>query len=120
MTTQLLEDIRSQLLYEAAKPALSDKEIEDVKKIVSKAVGKKVDAPVGDAYMRTGAIDFGGHGRLEIFVNAGSNGRPPYTITVEDNEEGDVIDSKKANDYKSMVKVVTTFAKKHKKGLSSF
>lgn len=117
MSRQLLEDIRSQLLYEAAKPALSDKEIEDVKKIVSKAVGKKVDAPVGDSYYNTGAIDFGGLGGAEIFVNA-HNGRPPYTITVED-EDGNVLEEKDANNYNSMKKVVATLAKKHKKKLTS-
>lgn len=121
-TRQLLEDIKSQLLGEAAKILLKDREMKEVQKVVSRAVGKNVDYRMGDSDYHTGAIDFGGHGHLEIFVGSKSegSGKPPYKITVEDNEEGGVVDNKTANDYKSMLKVVAQLARKHKKGLTSY
>ena len=118
MTRQLLEDIRSQLLGEAAKIILKDKEMKDVQKVVSRAVGKNVDFRMSDSDYNTGAIDFGGLGKYNIFVGSQDNdGKIPYEVSVED-EDGDYIEGDTANDYKSMINLVTKLAKKHKKGLT--
>jgi hypothetical protein len=122
MTRQLLEDIRASLLREAAKVTLSDDEMEEVAKVVSKAIGKKAGYMMSDTYYHTGAIDFGGHGALDIFVGSKQegSGKLPYSITVEDVEgEGPADKEFIANDYKSMLKIVQKLAKKHKKGLTS-
>ena len=119
MSRQLLEDIRSQLLGEAAKIILKDKEMKDVQKVVSRAVGKNVDYRMGDSDYHTGAIDFGGLGKYDIFVGSEDNdGELPYKVSVEDNQDGDYIEGDTADDYKSMIKLVTKLAKKHKKGLT--
>jgi hypothetical protein len=121
MTRQLLEDIRASLLGEAAKITLKDKEMEEVAKVVSKAIGKKAEYRMGDSDYHTGAIDFGGHGHLDIFVGSRQegSGRLPYLITVEDIEGEGTVDDVTVNDYKSMLKVVAKLAKKHKKGLTT-
>ena len=120
MSRQLLEDIRSHLLSEKAQITLSDREMQEVAKVISKAIGKKADYRMGDSDYHTGAIDFGGHGAVEIFVGskAEGSGKLPYKITVE-NINGGVLDNKTANDYKSMLKVVAQLAKKHKKGMTT-
>ena len=118
-TRQLLEDIKSQLLGEA-KILLKDREMKEVQKVVSRAVGKNVDYRMGDSDYHTGAIDFGGKGKYDIFVGSEDNdGKPPYKVSVEDSEDGDYIDGDTALDYKSMLKLVTKLAKKHKKNISS-
>ena len=120
MSRQLLEDIRGKLLGEAAKIILKDREMKEVQKVVSRAVGKNVDMRMSDSDVNTGAIDFGGLGKYDIFVGAEDNdGRPPYKVSVEDSEDGDYIDGDTALDYKSMLKLVTKLAKKHKKNISS-
>ena len=119
-TRQLLEDIKSQLLGEQAKILLKDREMKEVQKVVSRAVGKNVDYRMGDSDYHTGAIDFGGKGKYDIFVGSEDNdGKPPYKVSVEDSEDGDYIDGDTALDYKSMLKLVTKLAKKHKKNISS-
>ena len=120
MSRQLLEDIRGKLLGEAAKIILKDREMKEVQKVVSRAVGKNVDMRMSDSDVNTGAIDFGGLGKYDIFVGSEENdGRPPYKVSVEDSEDGDYIDGDTALDYKSMLKLVTKLAKKHKKNISS-
>lgn len=119
-TRQLLEDIKSQLLGEQAKILLKDREMKEVQKVVSRAVGKNVDYRMGDSDYHTGAIDFGGKGKYDIFVGSEDNdGRPPYKVSVEDPEDGNYIEGDTALDYKSMLKLVTKLAKKHKKNISS-
>ena len=119
-TRQLLEDIKSQLLGEQAKILLKDREMKEVQKVVSRAVGKNVDMRMSDSDVNTGAIDFGGKGKYDIFVGSEDNdGRPPYKVSVEDSEGGNYIEGDTANDYKSMLKLVTKLAKKHKKNISS-
>ncbi len=120
MSRQLLEDIRSQLLGEKTQITLSDREMQEVAGVISKAIGKKADYRMGDSDVHTGAIDFGGHGEVEIFVGSKSegSGKLPYKITVE-SVDGGVLDNKTANDYKSMLKVVAQLARKHKKGMTT-
>ena len=118
-TRQLLEDIKSQLLGEQAKIILKDREMKEIQKVVSRAVGKSVDYRMGDSDYHTGAIDFGGKGKYDIFVGSQeSDGKIPYKVSVEDNQDGDYIEGDTANDYRSMIKLVTKLAKKHKKGLT--
>ena len=120
MSRQLLEDIRVKLLGEAAKIILKDREMKEVQKVVSRAVGKNVDMRMSDSDVNTGAIDFGGLGKYDIFVGSEENdGRPPYKASVEDSEDGDFIEGDTANDYRSMLKLVTKLAKKHKKNITS-
>ena len=104
MSRQLLEDIRGKLLGEAAKIILKDREMKEVQKVVSRAVGKNVDMRMSDSDVNTGAIDFGGLGKYDIFV---------------DSEDGDFIEGDTANDYRSALKLVTKLAKKHKKNITS-
>jgi hypothetical protein len=128
-TRQLLEDIRSQLLGEA-KIILNDKEMKDVQKVVSRAVGQNVDfrlnhnryqnASYQDALRKNGSIDFGGLGRWNIFVGSlDKNGKTPYEISVKD-RTGYTIDVDFAKDYENMIKQVTKFAKKYKKELTQW
>ena len=128
-TRQLLEDIRSQLLGEA-KIILNDKEMKDVQKVVSQAVGQNVDfrlnhnryqnASYQDALRKNGSIDFGGLGRWNIFVGSlDKNGKTPYEISVKD-RTGYTIDVDFAKDYENMIKQVTKFAKKYKKELTQW
>lgn len=118
-TRKLLEDIKSQLLGEAAKILLKDREMKEVQKVVSRAVGKNVDYRMGDSDYHTGAIDFGGKGKYDLFVGSEyEDGDVPYKVTVEDPVDGNYIEGDTANDYKSMLKLVTKLAKKHKKGLT--
>lgn len=117
-TKQLLEDIKSQLLGEA-KVILKDREMKEIQKVVSRAVGKNVDYRMSDSDQNTGAIDFGGKGKYDLFVGSQDNdGKIPYEVSVEDSEDGDYIEGDTANDYKSMLKLVTKLAKKHKKNIS--
>ena len=118
-TRQLLEDIKSQLLGEQAKIILKDREMKEIQKVVSRAVGKSVDYRMGDSDYHTGAIDFGGKGKYDLFVGSQENdGKIPYKVSVEDNQDGNYIEGDTANDYRSMIKLVTKLAKKHKKGLT--
>jgi hypothetical protein len=128
-TRQLLEDIRSQLLGES-KIILNDKEMKDVQKVVSRAVGQNVDfrlnhnryqnASYQDALRKNGSIDFGGLGRWNIFVGSlDKNGKTPYEISVKD-RTGYTIDVDFAKDYENMIKQVTKFAKKYKKELTQW
>lgn len=120
MSRQLLEDIRGKLLGEAAKIILKDREMKEVQKVVSRAVGKSVDYRMGDSDFHTGAIDFGGLGKYDIFVGSeAEDGQLPYKVSVEDGEDGDYIEGDTANDYRSMLKLVTKLAKKHKKNITS-
>lgn len=120
MTRQLLEDIRRTLLSEKAKIILKDKEMKEVQKVVSRAIGKNADMRMSDSDYNTGAIDFGGQGKYDIFVGSEyQDGKLPYSVSVEDVEDGDYIEGDTANDYKSMIQLVTKLAKKHKKGLTS-
>jgi hypothetical protein len=124
-TRKLLEDIRS--LYEAAEAALNDKEQKQVLQTVSRAIGKKADYMMGDSYYHTGAIDFGGLGKYDLYVGKKSQGarsyqgsdKDHYVITIEDVEEGTAIANDSAKTFKDMLKVVTKLAKKHKKGMTS-
>ena len=129
-TRQLLEDIRSQLLGEAAEIILKDKEMKDVQKVVSRIVGKNVDfrlkhdryknTSYQNALQKNGSIDFGGLGRWNIFVGSlDKNGKPPYEISVKD-RTGYTIDVDLAKDYEIMIKQVTKFAKKYKKELTQW
>lgn len=120
MTRQLLEDIRSKLIEYSGKPksSLSDKEIGEIQKVMSKAIGKKVDTGMGDISMHTSAMDFGGNGKYDIFVGS-KNGKPPYGVEVIDVDSGNPVESKSAKDFKSVLSIVTQLAKKHKKGLTS-
>lgn len=112
------EEVKEANLSEKAKIILSDKEMKEVQKVVSRAVGKKVDMRMGDSDFHTGAIDFGGIGKYDMFVGSEDNdGEPPYKVSVEDPQDGNYIDGDTANDYKSMLKLVTKLAKKHKNGL---
>lgn len=128
-TRQLLEDIRSQLLGEA-KIILNDKEMKDVQKVVSRAVGQNVDfrlnhnryknASYQDALRKQGSIDFGGLGRWNIFVGSlDGNGETPYEISVID-KDGRYIDVDFAKDYEIMIKQVTKFAKQYKRQLTQW
>ena len=128
-TRQLLEDIRSQLLGEA-KIILNDKEMKDVQKVVSRAVGQNVDfrlkhdryknASYQDALRKHGSIDFGGLGRWNIFVGSlDGNGETPYEISVID-KDGRYIDVDFAKDYEIMIKQVTKFAKQYKRQLTQW
>lgn len=128
-TRQLLEDIRSQLLGEA-KIILNDKEMKDVQKVVSRAVGQNVDfrlnhsryqnASYQDALRKNGSIDFGGLGRWNIFVGSlDKNGETPYDISVKD-RTGYTIDWAFAKDYEIMIKQVTKLAKKYKRELTQW
>jgi hypothetical protein len=111
------EEVKEANLSEKAKIILKDKEMKDVQKVVSRAVGKNVDFRMSDSDYNTGAIDFGGLGKYNIFVGSQDNdGKMPYEVSVED-EDGDYIAGYTANDYKSMLKLVTKLAKKHKNGL---
>ena len=128
-TRQLLEDIRSQLLGEA-KIILNDKEMKDVQKVVSRAVGQNVDfrlnhdryqnASYQNALRKQGSIDFGGLGRWNIFVGSlDGNGETPYEISVID-KDGRYIDVDFAKDYEIMIKQVTKFAKQNKRQLTQW
>ena len=117
---KLLEGIRRTLLSEKAKIILKDKEMKEVQKVVSRAIGKNADMRMGDSDYHTGAIDFGGQGKYDIFVGSeDEDGELPYKVSVEDSQDGDYIEGDTASDYKSMIKLVTKLAKKHKKGLTS-
>tara|TARA_B100000768_G_C11242515_1_gene360207 strand:+ start:487 stop:855 length:369 start_codon:yes stop_codon:yes gene_type:complete len=118
-TRKLLEGIRRQLLSEKAVIILKDKEMKEIQKVVSRAIGKKADMRMGDSDYHTGAIDFGGQGAYDLFVGSkNEDGELPYNVSVEDIIDGDHIESATANDYKSMLKLVTKLAKKHKKGMT--
>ena len=119
-TRKLLEGIRRTLLSEKAKIILKDKEMKEVQKVVSRAIGKNADMRMGDSDYHTGSIDFGGKGKYDIFVGSeDEDGELPYKVSVEDSQDGDYIEGDTASDYKSMIKLVTKLAKKHKKGLTS-
>ena len=116
---QLLEDIKYQLLGEQAKIILKDREMKEIQKVVSRAVGKNVDYRMSDSDYHTGAIDFGGVGKCDIFVGSqDDDGKIPYKVSVEGSEDGDYIEGDTANDYRSMIKLVTKLAKKHKRKIT--
>ena len=123
MSRQLLEDIRSKLIEYSGRPEpdFNDKEMSEIQKVISRAVGKKVDMGMSDISYHTGGMDFGGEGQYDIVVGSKSdNGKPPYDISVVDNDSGNEVERKSARDFRGVLSTVTQLAKKHKKGLTSY